>query len=185
MTSLLVMVGAGVALTAGWPLLNAVLPDTERLRAGSTLTLSPGAVAGDGDAPKSARFTVGRGWTMSRSESNPRNGYRLRHGTVELAVAYLMPPRAARAHQFWSGLRETVKIADAGARLGRPNPVTNARGTSGVTGTLDHAGRTGRASIFPSRAGDYAVEIQILGPPGARRGDRAEAERVAGTLTLP
>lgn len=115
---LLLIVVIMAALTAGWPLANASISNAQPLAAGQTLIIGP-------KFKQSARITVGPGWSLLKSRSDPTQNYDLRHGSVDLSVHYVALQASPSAAQLWSGLRGIIRIASPGAR---PVPVENSQG---------------------------------------------------------
>ncbi|MGI5168194.1 hypothetical protein ACQEU3_27985 [Spirillospora sp. CA-253888] len=171
---LVAVVAVMAALTGGWPLLNAALgeaPDRQRLAAGETLVL--------GDGGYSARFTVGRGWTVRKSASDSAQGYTLTRGAVELRVSRLIATGRPTLRQMWGGLRQVLRAGDPGAVLGRPRPAGD-----GLAGPAARDGMTGTLTVRFAPDRRTAVSTTALGGRGAAARDRAAAARVVDSLAF-
>jgi hypothetical protein len=175
---LLVVVVAMTVLAAGWPLVSASISSTQPLAAGRTLTIGP-------DSRHIAHFTIGPGWSLVTSQSNPQQNYRLSRAGAILTVSYVTLTSSPAAAKLWSGLRSIVRIGDASARLSASRPVRNSQGIKGRTGTQALSrGRTGIAAIFPAPGGKFAIEITAAAEPGAAAAHLA-ARRVARSISFP
>jgi hypothetical protein len=176
---LLAIVVIMAVLAAGWPLVNAGISGAQPLAAGRTLTIGP-------DAMHSARITVGPGWVLVTSQSNPLQDYLLRRNRTNLVVNYVTLTGSPGAAKLWSGLRRIVRISNASARLGAATTMRNSRGLKGLTGRQALSdGRTGIAVIFPAPGGKFAIEITAVAKPGATAADLAAARRVAESVFFP
>jgi len=158
---LLIIVGVMVLLTAGWPLLDAVVSDKQQLAAGAKLRIGP-------SGPDSASVSVGPGWTLRPAESDPRQGYLLRRGDISVSIGYVALARAGRTTGIWSGLQRVLRVSNPGIRLGRPAAVTSRQGRAGLTATATSARTSGHVTDFLGPSGTYAIEIVVLGPSGAK-----------------
>jgi hypothetical protein len=175
---LLAIVVIMAVLAAGWPLVNASISDTQPLAAGRTLTIGP-------DFEHSARITVGRGWSLLTSGSNPQQYYQLRRAGTDLGVSYVTLLQSAPDGKLWSGLGRIVLIGNASARLGAPRAVRSSQGISGLTGRLTQNGRTGIGAIYPGPGGKFAIEMTALPRAGAPAADLAAARRVIRSVMFP
>jgi hypothetical protein len=105
---LLIVVAVMVLLTAGWPLLNGLVADRQKLLAGTSLRVGP-------SGPDSASVRVGPGWTLQPAETDPRQRYVLRRGAVAVSIDYLSligTHRAAgQAAGVWGGLRRVFQVS--------------------------------------------------------------------------
>ena len=167
-----------VVLTAGWPLVNASISDRQRLAASGTLAIGP-------SRKDSARITVGDGWSLRKSQSDPQQDYELYYGGVDLSVRYVTLIGRLRPGKLWSGLGHIVRISSSSARLGVPSPIENSQGLRGITGTFTRSGRAGLATVFPGPGGTFAIEMTTLARPGARAADRAAAQLVVRSIMFP
>jgi hypothetical protein len=172
------VVAVMVALTAGWPLVNLAISNRQPVPAGRTMSLGP-------DRADSARFTVGRGWSLRSSATDPRQSYVLRRGNTEMSLMYVTMSSRSQAPHLWSGMREILRLASSGARLSKPEPITSAQGRKGLTGTITENGRRGRVTIYLGPGGTFAIEIISLAPAHASPASRALALREARSITFP
>ncbi|WP_406281920.1 hypothetical protein [Embleya sp. NBC_00896] len=144
-------------LAGGWPLINAWISGDERVEEGTVFRVGP--------ADHRAWFRVGAGWTLDRAATKPSRRFVLRHGDVDLSVVYISLPSAEDADHLWSGLRDTVRVADRDARLGPPGPLIADDGAAGMVGTLTRSGRSGRAVIYRGPEDAFAIRLIALAPP--------------------
>ncbi|MFI6576447.1 hypothetical protein ACIBFB_11630 [Nocardiopsis sp. NPDC050513] len=154
--------GAATAVVAllvtVWPLLNAILPDTEAVRAGQAIRI--GAEGG-----YEAALTLDQGgWTLHPDSSAADRTHLFTRGPVELAVRSVVPAQETppSATDLWHGLGRIVRVDDPAARLGGPEPVAADDGTPGLTGPL-LGGEEGVAAVYPSPDGAFAVEMVLAG----------------------
>ncbi len=166
------------ALTVGWPLVSLAVPNQRTLAAGTMLRLGPGKA-------DVAQFTVGPGWSMVPSETNPQLDYSLRRGAVDMTVSFIAVIDGAQPAQLWAGLRNEVRISDPGVRVGRPSAYTTAEGRMGEQGTLASRTDIGTASVVRSPSGAFAVEMVVIGPRRAARANLAAAHRIMHSLRIP
>jgi hypothetical protein len=175
---LVLVVAVVAALTAGWPLINLAVSARQPVPAGRTMSVGP-------NTAQSARFTVGRGWSVQTSATDPRQEYFLRHGAEQMSLMYVTLASPAEAVHLWAGLRKIVRLGNSSARLGKPTLITSARGRKGLTGLLTEDGRRGRATIYPAPRGNFAIEMISVGPQGASPAGLAAALRVALSVMFP
>lgn len=142
-------------LTGGWTLLNASLPRTEDLAAGQNITLGSGQ-------GYEASMSFDDGWELDTGSSTQGERYVFSKGPVNLRVSVVTPPVRATATELWEGMRDIVRVGDATAALGEPEPVTSEGGAEGLTGDLHIRQNTGTAAVFLSPGGDFAVETQAF-----------------------
>jgi hypothetical protein len=154
---LVIIVGVMALLTVGWPLLSLAITNRSPIAPLTTLTVGPGR----GDA---ARFTVGPGWSMLPSDTNPRMYYTLRRGGLDMSVTYVSMANGAEAHHLWTGLDNVIRVDHPGIILGKPSPITTAQGREGMTSTLTGAGHSGTATVLALPSRDFAVELVMVGP---------------------
>ncbi len=178
LAGLLVIVVIMAVLTAGCPLVNASISDRQRLAAGGTLVIGL-------SRKDSARITVGEGWSLRKSQSDPRQDYELYYGGVNLSVRYVTLIGRSQPGKLWSGLGHIVRISSSSARLGAPGLIQNSQGLSGITGTFTRSGRAGLATVFPGPGGTFAIEMTTLARPGAPAAERAAAQLVVRSITFP
>src|SRR5215475_2202778 len=114
-------------LTAGWPLLNRVVSDHQRLAANSKLVVGP-------SRKKSAIVTVGPGWSLRAGESNPRLVYLLQRGPAMMTIAYASLVDNQQVDDLWAGMRAVVELHHPGATLSRPLPIRTIHGAEGDMG---------------------------------------------------
>ena len=175
-----VPLGAGVAvvavLTGGWALVNAALPATETMTSGHSMTL------GSGEGYE-ASMVFDEGWELDKGASSQGQHYLFTKGPVNLNMAVVVPPGRATATELWEGMRDTVRVDDAGATLDDPEPVTSDRGAEGLTGDLHTHQHTGTATVFPAPSGDFAVEAQAVGAD-ATPAELDDAEELVDSITF-
>ncbi len=176
--ALVTVIAVMVALTAGWPLLNLTVSDHQPIAAGETLSVGP-------DSAHSARFAVGRGWSVRSSDSDPRRSYSLRRGRVDMTVTYVTVPSTSRPALLWSGLLDILRVSNAAYRLGTPGTAPDAHGNKAITGPVSDSGRSGTATILPDPAGGFAIEMIILAPPDASAARRSAAQQVMRSIRFP
>lgn len=176
---LLVVVVVMAVLAAGWPLVNASISSMQPVAAGRILAIGP-------NSSRIARFTVGAGWSLVTSQSNPQQSYRLSRAGATLTVNYVTLTDSPAAAKLWSGLRSIVRIGDASARLSASRQVRSSQGVRGLTGTQTLSrGRTGIAAVFPAPGGKFAIEITAAAEPGGSAASRAAIRRVARSISFP
>ncbi|MFI6582267.1 hypothetical protein [Embleya sp. NPDC050493] len=166
-----------VLLAGGWPLIGSWIAGDERVTAGTVFRVGP-------DEHHRAWFRVGSGWTLDQAATTPSRVFVLRHGDVDLSVAYISLPRSDDADALWSGLRETVRVADRHARLGPPGPVVADAGAQGMAGTLTRGGDTGRAVIYPGPDDAFAIRLIALAPPDSTDPEWLPVRDVMRSLTF-
>ena len=165
------------ALAIGWPLASRAFSGSQPLRAGSVLTIGP-------DSSHRAQFTVGPGWVLKRSDSNPKQNYVLQHGAVRLNVIFVFLLTKSDAPDLWSGLGQLLLAANAHARLTGPAPATSSNGARGQAGILRQDGQNGTTAVWLSPRKTFAIEMISLGPPGARAA-HAAAQQVIRSAKFP
>jgi hypothetical protein len=165
-------------LTVGWPLVNLAVSDRRALAAGTMLRLGP-------DKTDMAEFTVGPGWSMVPSETDPQLGYSLRRGPVDMSVSYVAVINGAQPAELWAGLGKIIRLNDPGVRLGRPSAYMTAQGRPGEEGTLASPQDTGMATVVRSPSGVFAVAMILIGPRHAARVNLAAARRIMHSLQIP
>jgi hypothetical protein len=170
-----VLVAVVVLVTAVWPLASAALPDGQPLAAGRVLVIGP-------DRGHSARFTVGRGWSMLASQSDPTQGYSLRQGDMTVTVGYVSLLGRGQAGQLWAGLRRIVQSDHSGSRLGPMRVIRVSQTVTEDTGYLAEGAMAGEAAVLPDLLEVYAIEVTILAPAGADTARLRAAERVIRSL---
>jgi hypothetical protein len=175
-----VVVAVMTLLTAGWQLLNLTVSDNLALTRAATFRIGP-------SGPDSAIVTVGPGWSMRTTESNPARGYfSLRSGPAAVSVAYLSLAGRVQAAGLWAGLRAVLRIRNPGLTLGSPTAVTSHQGRAGLTGALTSARNVGAATIFVGPSRTFAIQLIVLAPRTAR-GEAALAStgRFVRSLIFP
>jgi hypothetical protein len=158
---LLIVVAVMVLLTAGWPLLNALVADKQKLAAGASLRVGPGG-------PNSASVTLGPGWTLRPAESDPARAYLLRRGAVTVSISYVSLAGTYHAAGIWSGLRRVFRVSHPGVRLGKPAAVTSGQGRPGLSATATGPHSDGDVTNFVGPSGTYAIQIIALAPRYAK-----------------
>ena len=175
---LLIVVGVMVLLTAGWPLVNAVVADKQQVAAGASLRVGP-------SGPDSASVRVGPGWTMRPAESDPRQGYLLRRGAVTVWIGYVTLTGTYRAAGIWIGLGRVFRVSNPGVRLAAPAAVTSGQGRAGLSATATGARTVGNVTAFVGPSGTYAIQIIVLAPRNAKPVAAAAALLLTRSLRFP
>jgi hypothetical protein len=174
---LTVIIFVMAVLTVGWPLINIAVPNRRTLTSGTILTLGPSQA-------DLARLTVGPGWSMVPSQTDPRLDYVLRRGHVELAISYVaLIDRAQTAH-LWTGLRQVMEVSNPGVRLGRPSAFKTAQGRRGAQGALASSTDIGTAAVVGNPSGTFAVEMVLVSPRRASRANLAAARELMRSLRM-
>ena len=162
-------------LTAGWPLVNAAVADRQPLADDTRLTIGSGAGS-------SAVVTVGRGWAVLPEQSNPNQGYLLRHGQVELSILHVDLVNSRQVPQLWSGLRQILSVSSPAARLGRGVSFRTARGLPGISGVITTARKAGTATIVAGPSRRFAIVMLVLAPRGTSLAMRIMGARIVRSL---
>jgi hypothetical protein len=162
------------ALAVGWPLASGAVSGNKPLAAGTVLPLGP-------DSGHLARFTIGPGWVLNQSDSNPKMNYVLQNGSVRLDVVYVWLITRSEAGNLWSGLRRLLQAGNPAAQLSQPATSAGSHGLRGQTGVLRQRGQVGQATIYLAPGKTFAIELISLGPPGALS-SRLAARNVIGSL---
>lgn len=158
---LLIVVAVMVLLTAGWPLVNALVADKQKLAAGAVLRVGP-------SGPASASVTVGPGWTLRPAESDPRQGYQLRRGAVTVSIGYVSLAGTYHAAGIWGGLRRVLRLSNPGVRLGKPAAVISGQDRPGLSAVAAGPRSDGVVTAFVGPSGTYAIDIVVLAPRYAK-----------------
>jgi hypothetical protein len=175
---LAVIIAVMAVLTAGWPLLNRVVSDHQRLAARSRLTIGPGR-------RNSAIVTVGPGWTLRPGETNPRMVYILARGPVKMSIAYATLVNNRQVGDLWAGLREVVQISHPGATLSAPAPVRTTHGYAGDIGVVKAPGLEGTVSVFAGPSRQFAIEMVVEAPNASARLNLLAAQHIIRSLVFP
>jgi hypothetical protein len=171
---LVVMAG----LTVGWPLINLAVSNRSALAAGTMLRLGPGKA-------DLAEFTVGPGWLMVPSQTDPRLDYSLRRGAVDMTVSYVAVIDGARPAELWAGFQKVIQVSNPGVRLGPPSTYKTAQGRLGDEGMLSSSADTGTATVVRNASDTFAVEMILIGPRHGSHGNLAAAHRIMHSLQIP
>jgi len=175
---LLIVVAVMVLLTAGWPLLNALVPGKQRLAADALLRVGP-------DGPKSASVRVGPGWILRPADSDPRQGYQLRRGVVTAFIGYVSLIGTYHAAGLWNGLRRALQVTNPGVRLGKPVPVTSGQHRPGLSASATGTRSNGAVTFLVGPSGTYAIELVVLAPRYARSAATAASLLLIRSLRFP
>jgi hypothetical protein len=175
---LIIVVTVIVVLTVGWPLVSLAVSDQQPAAAGRPLTIGPG-----GSHP--ATFTPGPDWTVHSAETIPVERWSLSDGPVDLTVSYVTLVGPSQVGRLWAGLRRTLLLGDASARLGRPVTVTSAAGATGQTGPVTANDWAGQAAVFAGPGAGFAIEIVSAAPVDDRPAAQAATALVARSLRFP
>jgi hypothetical protein len=172
---LAIVVAIMALLTAGWPLLNSIASDRQPLAAGSKVTVGPGATS-------SGTVTVGPGWFVQPSRSNPTQEYVLRRGAVVFDIRHVGLVGHTQLAGMWAGMREILSITNPGLRLSRPVDTLTARRLAAITGRILGHRLFGMATVVPGPSGDFAIAMVLLAPPGTSPATIAAAHRIMASL---
>jgi hypothetical protein len=164
-----------VVLAAGWPLASLAFSDVQPLPAGRTLVIGP-------SAQYSARFTVGGGWQVRKSLTDPKQLYWLRRGSVSASVVWVPLLSRSQAGRLWAGVLSLAQVNSPGARLIGPRPGRAGRAGPVTTGVLTRAGRSEWVTIYLSPARKFAVEIYWAAVRPGHAPDAADKKAVAGLI---
>jgi hypothetical protein len=172
---LAIVVAIMALLTAGWPLLNSAVANRQPLAAGSRLYV--------GTEPASAaNVTVGPGWSVLPAQSNPRQGYVLQKGGLQLYLTHVSLVDRNQVPRLWQGLQRILSVSHPGSRLSKPVFITTAHGLRTITGVVVGTRHTGTVTIFPGPSREFAIEIIALAPRRTRPALRAAAARIIASL---
>lgn len=174
---LTVVVVVMAALTVGWPLVNLAVANRRTLAAGMSLVLGPSQA-------DLARITVGPGWSMMPSQTDPRLDYALRRGKIDVTISYVAIIDSARTGELWAGLRRVILISNPGVRLGPPSPYRTLQGLSGAQGAITSPEDTGTATVVRSASGTFAIETIIIGPRHASHANLIAAHRIIHSIHM-
>jgi hypothetical protein len=175
---LLIVVAVMVLLTAGWPLLNALVADKQVVAAGTALQIGPGGL-------NSASVRVGPQWSLRPAESNPREGYVLSRGAVAVSIEYVTLEHAEREAVIWGGLRQVLRVSHPGVSLGPPKAVTSSQGREGRTAMLTSTRSIGAVAVFVAPSGTYAIQMIVLAPRGVSPIAAGATRQFLRTLRFP
>ncbi len=166
-----VAAAVAVLLVAAWSLLNALLPGTERIRAGDEITI------GEGGGYRASLSLPQEGWSLDVGASRAGQSYRFHRGPVDLTVTAVTPvgDPLPDAERLWEGMGDIARAGDPTARLGDPEVITTEQGVEGLTGVLRSRTEEGAAVLYPSPDGGLAVEMTL----GGRDATTADLEAVA------
>jgi hypothetical protein len=165
-------------LTLGWPLIDFAVPNRRTLAAGTMLPLGPSHA-------EMAKLTVGPGWSMMQSDTDPRQDYALRRGNVDMMITFVHVIAAAQTAELWAALRQVIQVSDPGVSLGPATPFRTAQGRRGDRGALVGPDEKGTAAIVRDNSGTFAVEAIVLGPQRASRANLAAAHLIILSLHMP
>ena len=172
---LAIVVAIMALLTAGWPLLNSVASDRQPLAAGSKVTVGPGSAS-------SGTVTVGPGWSVRPTQSDPTQQYVLRNGAVVLVIRHVALIGHSQSAGMWAGMREILSITNPGLRLGRPVNITTAHKLAAITGRILGQRLIGMATIVPGPSSEFAIAMVVLAPPRTSQAVIAAAHRIMASL---
>jgi hypothetical protein len=175
---LAVIIAVMAVLTAGWPLLNRVVSDHQRLAPNSKLSLGP-------SRQNSAIVTVGPGWVLRAGETNPRLIYHLNRGTVHLSISYATLINNRQVGDLWAGLREVIQVQHPGATLSKPVEIRTVHGYAGNVGIVRAPDVVGTASVFAGPSRQFAIEMVVEAPVRSARLNLLAAQRIMRSLVFP
>lgn len=161
-------------LAVGVPFVADRLDDAQPVPAGTALPIGPGAQA--------FIAVPSPGWIMSKTSSNPDQGYDMSREGIGLSVRYVPLLSAQTPQELWTGFQRVIKVS--GGTLGAPVETRSGTGFPGLTGPLSGGGNVGIASAFLSPDREEAVEFRIIGPPDATTEQIDAAEQIISSLTF-
>ncbi|GAB3440390.1 hypothetical protein GCM10027570_05820 [Streptomonospora sediminis] len=174
-------IGAAVALivlvTAGWSLVNTLIPDGSPVSPGEEL-----ALGGDGGT-RAVLVLPDDGWVMDVAASHPGRSYRLERGSLRLDVegpGEAETDRAGMAER-WEGACDVLLSQDLSTEVGEPGPVASADGTEGRAAGVSRSRGSGAMVLLPAPSSGYAVRMVLQGADG---GAGATAEDLARMITF-
>lgn len=173
-----IIIAVMAVLTAGWPLLNRVVTDHQRLTANSKLVVGP-------SKKNSAIVTVGPGWLLRAGETNPRLVYLLQRGPAMMTIAYASLVNNRQTTDLWAGMRAVLALHHPGTTLSPPLPIRSIHGAVGDFGIVRGSGMAGTAAVFAGPSRRYAVEMVILIPMGAPKLNLLVAQRIMRSVLFP
>lgn len=154
-----VAAGAIALLVVAWPLVNALLPDSESVPSGEPIPVGSG-----GQYRASLTFPQ-EGWSLDTGSSQAGQTYRFHRGPVELTLSSITPMTSPppTAEELWEGMRRITRAGEASARLGDPESISTENGDEGLTGVLESDSERGAAVVYPSPDRLLAVEMTLAG----------------------
>jgi hypothetical protein len=167
-----------VIVTAGWPLVNLIVPNKHPPASTGTLAVGP-------NHAHSALFSVGRGWSVTPSMSTPGLAYTLQQGSVQLLITYVNVVALSDIHDLWTALGQIAQLLYPGASLAKPVPTVSSQGHHGMTGRMSVDAQSGTATIFPLPTGSYAIEMILVAPKNAAPGLKSMAEQIMRSVRFP
>jgi hypothetical protein len=175
---LLVVLGVMALLTAGWPLLNASVADSQPLAPRASLRVGP-------SGPDSASVTVGQGWFVRPAETDPSQTYMLRRGAVAVSIGYVSLAGRYQAAAVWDGLLRVFLVTNPGVSLGQPAAATTGQGRKGLSAAAESGRLAGVVSAFVGPSGMYAIQIVVLASRSARPVAEADSSELIRSLRFP
>jgi hypothetical protein len=175
---LVIVIAIMAVLTAGWPLINLAVSNNRRVSPNTKLTVGP-------SHKNSAQVTVGPGWLMQSSQSNPHMAYSLRRGGVTLSIVYVDLLSRSDVGGLWRGMDQILRISQPGTRLSAPLSITSANGFKGDAGSVTSRRIKGTAAVFANRPRQYAVEIVVIAPRRTPRANLVAAQRIVRSVLFP
>lgn len=160
-----IAVGVAVAMivlvTAGWSLVNTLIPGKTPVTAGQELALG-------GDGTTRAGLVVPEdGWEMDVAASHPGQSYRLEHGSLVLDVGQPGESEAAPGtDRRWEGARRVLRSQAPSTEIGAPATVVSADGTEGLAADVSRSQGPGAVVLFPAPGDSYAVRMVLQGTDG-------------------
>lgn len=175
-------IGAAVALivlvTAGWSLINTLIPGGNPVSSGEELAL------GGDDRTRAVLVLPDDGWVMDVAASQPGRSYRLERGSLRLDVegpGQSETDRTGMAER-WEGACDVLLSQDLSTEVGEPGPVSSADGTEGRAADVSRSRGSGAMVLLPAPSGGYAVRMVLH--QGADGGTGAPAEDLARMITF-
>jgi hypothetical protein len=174
---MLVVIAIMAVLTVGWPLLNLAVSNRQQLAAYTRLTVGTGRNS-DGTV------TIGPGWTMLSSESDPEQVFAIRRGGVSMTISYVALVNGHQTADLYAGLRKLVQVGHPGATMSGPRPIVTLAGHPGSMGMIRGADLVGMASAFAGPSRLFAIEMVVTAPRTASRENLHATRVIMSTLTF-
>ncbi|MDA2812928.1 hypothetical protein O4J56_19945 [Nocardiopsis sp. RSe5-2] len=171
---------AAIALPLlAWPLAGTLLPDSSSVPSDRPVVLGESE-----DYEATARFE--RGWSQLPAESTEGELLVYRRGRVLLQIRIVRPPPDAPedARDLWKGLERITRATEPSARFGEPSEMTADEGAQGLKGPVEGDTVSGKAAVFPSPGGGFAVEFTATADPYAAVHDVQAADHVMGSVAF-
>lgn len=156
-TAIGIAVAMTVLVTAGWPLVNTLLPGTAPVPPDNELPLG-----GDGTT-HAVLVPPDDGWEMDVAASHPGRSYRLEHGSLTLDADRTGGRGADHPDMSdqWEGARRVLLSQDLTTDVDEPGPVASADGTEGWAAGVSRSSGPGTLVLLPAPSGGYTVRMVL------------------------